>query len=159
MLEYRAIIVDEDMIILGGNMRYRACKELEYKEIPVSVLTKEKIAKAIADYAKLGKTVDEKFIKDQCSILDNVNFGEFNLDMLTGGDWDTTLLAEWGVETDFHSQEYGAKNKEVNVNDFSEKMTMTLSFTESEYEFVKTRCADLAETLEHAILQSLGYGD
>ena len=37
MLLLRPIIVDENDIILGGNMRYLACKELRFREIPVKV--------------------------------------------------------------------------------------------------------------------------
>jgi ParB/RepB/Spo0J family partition protein len=43
MLNIRPIVVNKDMIILGGNMRYKACKEAGLKEIPVIVtdLTEE----------------------------------------------------------------------------------------------------------------------
>ena len=35
MLELRPIVVNEDMIVLGGNMRLKACKEAGLKEIPI----------------------------------------------------------------------------------------------------------------------------
>ena len=44
MLELRPIVVDDDNIILGGNMRYRILQELKYKEVEVvkaSELTEE----------------------------------------------------------------------------------------------------------------------
>jgi ParB-like chromosome segregation protein Spo0J len=46
MLELREIIVDEDMVILGGNMRYKALKELGIKDVPV------KIAKGLTEEQK-----------------------------------------------------------------------------------------------------------
>jgi ParB-like chromosome segregation protein Spo0J len=33
-MELRPIVVDSDMMILGGNMRFKALKELGYKDIP-----------------------------------------------------------------------------------------------------------------------------
>ena len=39
MLELRPIVVDKDNMILGGNMRYKACKALGLKEVPVTVAT------------------------------------------------------------------------------------------------------------------------
>ena len=80
MLELRPIIVDEDMIILGGNMRFRACVEAGLKEVPV------KIAKGLTEEQK------EEFI-----VKDNVGFGEWDWDIL-GNEWDNKKLGEWGMD-------------------------------------------------------------
>jgi hypothetical protein len=80
MLELRPIIVDENNIILGGNMRYRACKEAGLKEVPV------KIAKGLTEEQK------KEFI-----VKDNVGFGEWEWDSL-GNEWDSTVLEEWGLD-------------------------------------------------------------
>ncbi len=71
MLEIREIVVDENMMILGGNMRYRALKKLGEKTAPI------KIIRGLTDEQK------REFI-----IKDNNNYGE----------WDTDLLKEWDVE-------------------------------------------------------------
>lgn len=80
MLELRPIVVDEDMIILGGNMRHKACIEAGIKEIPIT------IAKGLTDNQK------KEFI-----IKDNVGFGEWDWDLLE--DWNTDDLNDWGLDT------------------------------------------------------------
>jgi hypothetical protein len=80
MLELRPIIVDENNIILGGNMRHKACIEAGLKEVPV------KIAK--------GLTVEQK---QEFIIKDNVNFGEWEWDML-GNEWDSIEIIDWGLD-------------------------------------------------------------
>lgn len=79
MLEIRPIVVNGDMIVLGGNMRLKACKEAGLKEVPV----------VLAD----DLTEDEQ---KQFIIKDNVGFGEWDWDMLAN-EWETDLLDEWGL--------------------------------------------------------------
>jgi len=80
MLKLRPIIIDENNIILGGNMRYRACMEAGLEDVPV------KIAKGLTEKQK------KEFI-----IKDNANFGDWDWDVL-GNEWDTYNLDDWGVE-------------------------------------------------------------
>ena len=80
MLELRPIVVNEDMIVLGGNMRLKACKEAGLKEIP--------IIKA----SKLNEEQQRAFI-----IKDNVGFGEWDWDALAN-EWDAEQLEEWGLD-------------------------------------------------------------
>tara|TARA_R100001443_G_C3360974_1_gene179052 strand:- start:2789 stop:3349 length:561 start_codon:yes stop_codon:yes gene_type:complete len=80
MLELRPIIIDENNVILGGNMRYKACIEAGLKEVPV------KIAKGLTEEQK------EEFI-----VKDNVGFGEWDWDIL-GNQWDNAKLGEWGMD-------------------------------------------------------------
>jgi len=80
MLEIRPIVVNSDMIVLGGNMRLKACKEAGLKEVPV----------IFAD----DLTEDEQ---KQFIIKDNVGFGEWDWDMLAN-EWEPELLNEWGLE-------------------------------------------------------------
>lgn len=83
MLDIRPIVVNDDMVVLGGNMRLKACKEAGLKEVPVikvSDLTEEQ---------------QREFI-----IKDNVGFGEWDWDLLAN-EWDTDLLDDWGLELDF----------------------------------------------------------
>jgi ParB-like chromosome segregation protein Spo0J len=80
MLEIRPIVVNADMIVLGGNMRLKACKEAGLKEVPV----------IFAD----DLTEDEQ---KQFIIKDNVGFGEWDWDMLAN-EWEPELLESWGLE-------------------------------------------------------------
>ena len=80
MLELRPIVIDENNIILGGNMRHKACIEAGLKEVPV------KIAK--------GLTVEQK---QEFIVKDNVGFGEWEWDILAN-EWDSVQLTEWGLD-------------------------------------------------------------
>lgn len=80
MLEIRPIVVNSDMVILGGNMRLRACQEAGLKEIPV-IVAKE-----------LTESEQREF-----TIKDNVSFGEWDWDKLAN-EWNDTDLNDWGLD-------------------------------------------------------------
>lgn len=85
MLELRELIVfpysDGRYIVVCGNLRLRACKELGYKELPCKVLDSETEVKKLREYAT----------------KDNVNFGENDMDVMAN-EWDKSELQNWGVE-------------------------------------------------------------
>ena len=80
MLELRPIVVDENNIVLGGNMRLKACKEAGLKEVYI---------------VKAENLTDLQ--KDEFIVKDNVGFGEWDWDMLAN-EWNTELLNEWGLD-------------------------------------------------------------
>jgi hypothetical protein len=80
MIEYRPVIVNKDMVIIAGNMRYRAAVELGYKKIPTIV----------------AKDLTEEQEKELI-IKDNISYGEWDWDMLAN-EWDTDELTEWGLD-------------------------------------------------------------
>ena len=80
MLEIRPIVVNADMIVLGGNMRLKACKEAGLKEIPI----------IYAD--DLTEDQQRQFI-----IKDNVGFGEWDWEMIAN-EWDAEEISEWGLD-------------------------------------------------------------
>jgi ParB-like chromosome segregation protein Spo0J len=80
MLSLRPIVVNDNMIVLGGNMRLKACKEAGLKEVP--------IIKA----SDLNQEQQKAFI-----IKDNVGYGEWDWDMLAN-EWDAEELVEWGLD-------------------------------------------------------------
>jgi len=80
MLEIRPVVVNADMIVLGGNMRLKACKEAGLKEVPV----------IFAD-----DLTDEE--QKQFIIKDNVGFGEWDWDMIAN-EWDAEQVEEWGLD-------------------------------------------------------------
>ena len=80
MLELRPIVVNSEMNIIGGNMRFKACQELGLKEVYIikaENLTKEQV--------------------NQFVIKDNVGFGEWDWDILANS-WDTRELKDWGMD-------------------------------------------------------------
>lgn len=80
MLELRPIVINSDNIILGGNMRLRACKEAGLTDVPIIYAS------------SLDQDKQNEFI-----IKDNVGYGEWDWDTLAN-EWDTDLLADWGLE-------------------------------------------------------------
>ena len=80
MLELRPIVVNDEMVVLGGNMRLKACKEAGIKEVPV--------IKA----SELTEDEQRQFI-----IKDNVGFGEWDWDMIAN-EWDEQELMDWGLD-------------------------------------------------------------
>ena len=80
MLELRPIVVNKDMIVLGGNMRLKACEEAGIEQVPI----------IFAD--NLTEEQQKEFI-----IKDNSSFGEWDWDLLAN-EWDTEQLIDWGMD-------------------------------------------------------------
>jgi ParB-like chromosome segregation protein Spo0J len=80
MLKLRPIVVNDDMVVLGGNMRLKACKEAGLKSIP--------IIKA----SSLTEQQQKEFI-----IKDNVGYGEWDWNIIAN-EWDEQVLEHWGLE-------------------------------------------------------------
>ena len=83
MLKIRPIVVNEDMVVLGGNMRLRACKDAGLKDVP------------IIQASELTEKQQREFI-----IKDNVGFGEWDWDMIAN-EWDAEQLDDWGLDMPF----------------------------------------------------------
>jgi len=80
MLELRPIVVDENNIVLGGNMRLKACKEAGMKEVFI---------------VKADNLTELQ--KDEFIVKDNVGFGEWDWDMLAN-EWDVEKIQDWGLD-------------------------------------------------------------
>jgi len=83
MMALRPMVVNEEMVVLGGNMRLKALKELGYKEVP-------------NDWVKSAKDLTEDEIR-RFIIADNVGFGEHDWEMLAN-EWNVEELSEWGLD-------------------------------------------------------------
>ena len=79
MLNIRPIVVNKDMIILGGNMRYKACKEAGLKEIPIII-------------TDLSEEKQREFL-----IKDNTSGGEWDWEVLAN-EWNSEELEAWGLD-------------------------------------------------------------
>jgi len=99
MLEIRPIVVNNDMMVLGGNMRLKAIQEIGLKEIP--------IIKA----ENLTEEQQREFL-----IKDNVGFGEWDWDALAN-DWDADDLKDWGMDlpTDFNPEVLEAEEDDFEI--------------------------------------------
>jgi hypothetical protein len=140
MLKLRPIIVDEDFMVLGGNMRLRASKDAGLKEVWIEV------AEGFTDEQK------KEFI-----VKDNVGFGEWEWDML-GNEWDSVQLAEWGLDVwqNEDDVDYSEKNKEIDIDALDSDMILKLKYTEDEYSLVREQLSKIASTPEQAVWKLLG---
>jgi len=105
MLKLRPIVVDEDFMVLGGNMRLKASKEAGLKEVWID------IAEGLTEEQK------KEFI-----VKDNVGFGEWEWDILAN-EWDSVELAEWGL--DVWQNEDDLKDIEE-ITEFSESVNFII---------------------------------
>jgi len=80
MLEKRPIVVDENMIVLGGNMRLNACKKAGLTEVWIDVAE--------------GWTQEQK---NEFIIKDNVGFGEWDWELIAN-EWNTEQLTDWALD-------------------------------------------------------------
>jgi hypothetical protein len=79
MAKVRPVVVNQDMVVLGGNMRLKAMKEAGWKEAPVEIVDWD-------------EDKQRQFI-----IKDNVGFGEWDWEMLAN-EWDAEQLDDWGLD-------------------------------------------------------------
>jgi hypothetical protein len=105
MLKLRPIVVDENMMVLGGNMRLKASKEAGLNEVWID------IAEGLSEEQK------NEFI-----VKDNVSFGEWEWDMLAN-EWDSVEITDWGLdvwqnEDDVKEEVY---SKSINIPTYEPK--------------------------------------
>jgi hypothetical protein len=145
MLDIRPIVIDENNIVLGGNMRLKACKESGIKEIPVIRVE------------ELTEDQKREFI-----LKDNQSFGEWDTKMLST--WDQDLLLDSGFEqwdlidifgtnpmADGYKKEIEGSNfnpEEVNVEDYIKQNIIFINelMLEFEDDEVKSAIMNLKET-------------
>ena len=95
MLELRPIVVDADYMVLGGNMRLKACQAAGLKEVPVAIA------------ADLTPDQQREFV-----VKDNVGFGEWQWDALAN-EWDVEELTRWGVDVPTEEEEKEAYTAKI----------------------------------------------
>ena len=79
MLEVRPLVV-ADGVVVGGNMRLLAMKDLGYREVSVIDVT---------------EWTQEK--RDEFMIKDNLSFGDWDYDLLAN-EWNIDDLTDWGMD-------------------------------------------------------------
>ena len=125
MLETRPIVVDENNMVLGGNMRLKACKQIGMKDVPVAV---------VSDW-----TTDQKA---QFIIKDNNSFGDWDIDILAN-QFEKEFLLQMGMEEkqlgffmdQFEEEFYKVDDTNAElpiVPKFSESYTAVIIFCDNE---------------------------
>lgn len=97
MLRIRPIVVNQDLVVLGGNMRLKACKDAGMKDIWI---------------IQASDLTDEQ--QKQFVIKDNVGFGEWNWDILAN-EWDSQVLEEWGLDVWVNQDDIKIDNVDTEV--------------------------------------------
>lgn len=105
MLEVRPIAVNADMVVLGGNMRLKACQEAGMKEITIVVLD------------NFNEQEQKEFI-----IKDNVAFGEWDYEVLAN-EWDVEKLDDWGLNVPVFGTDEPIDYSILEGADVSDQMT------------------------------------
>jgi hypothetical protein len=139
MLDIRPIVVNKDMMVLGGNMRLKACLESGMSEVPVIV----------AD--NLTEEQQKEFL-----IKDNVSGGQFDWDALANT-WDSELLLEWGLEVfkpteDINLDEFFTENNETK----EVKNKIVLEYTDEDFELVSDAFKRHTGNKEQIVFKLLG---
>ena len=142
MLTARPIVVDENMVVLGGNMRLKACISAGLKTVPIMQMV---------GWSELQK---REFI-----IKDNVGFGEWDWDILANT-YDQELLLDWGLELIHTKNEIDLTGFFDNVEDkeSDNKNKIILEYTEEEYNRI-IQVLDKMEGTKEAIFWNLIIGD
>ncbi len=83
MMALRPMVINQDNIVLGGNMRLKALKELGYTELP-------------NEWVKRAEDLTDEEAR-RFIIADNVGFGEHDWEILAN-QWDSIKLRDWGLE-------------------------------------------------------------
>ena len=143
MMEFRPIVVNDDGMILGGNMRYRALLDLGYKEVPDNWVKK---ASDLTDDEK------RRFI-----IVDNISFGDHDWDALAN-EWDSEELEDWGLTVNNFNTD------SINLDSFFEednskkenKNKIILEYTDEEFELVNEALKNHSGSKEQIFFKLLG---
>ena len=140
MLKLRPIVVNNDMIVLGGNMRLKACKEAGLKVVP--------IIKA----SDLTEDQQRQFI-----IKDNVGFGEWDWEMLAN-EWDAEQLEEWGLDLPGFSVDPDKLGENFTLPDGDKApfQQMTFTLADEQAEHIKNAISDIKHTDEYKYAETMG---
>ena len=139
MLNIRPIVVNKDMVILGGNMRYKACKEAGLKEVPVII-------------TDLSEEKQREFL-----IKDNTSGGEWDWEVLAN-EWDAEQLDDWGLDLvgfDANAEDFG-EDFSLAEGDKAPFQQMTFTLADEQAEQIKNAIADIKATEEYKYCETLG---
>jgi hypothetical protein len=143
MLEKRPLVcftdTDGKFVVLGGNMRLKAAKEIGLKELPI----------VLAD----DWTAEQK---DQFLIKDNIGFGEWNYDELAA-DWDVEQLEAWGLDIpEYISPDEFGEDFTLPDGDKAPFQQMTFTLADEQAEQIKNAIADIKQTEEYKYAETMG---
>ena len=138
MLNVRPIVVNTDMVVLGGNMRLKAIKEAGIKEINIEIV----------DWSE---DKQKEFI-----IKDNASFGEWDWSDLANN-WDSEELTDWGVDIiGFSNVEDLGEDFSLPNGDKSPFQQMTFTLADEQAEQIKNAIEEIKSTEEYKYAETMG---
>jgi hypothetical protein len=139
MLELRPIVIDENNMVLGGNMRLKACIEAGMTDVPVihaNNLTEEK--------------------KREFIIKDNVSFGSHDWSELANN-WDVDLIQEWGLDIiGFDNVDDLGEGFSLPDGDKSPFQQMTFTLADEQATQLKNAIEEIKRTEEYKYAETMG---
>jgi hypothetical protein len=139
MAKVRPVVVNQDMVVLGGNMRLKAMKEAGWKEAPVEIVDWD-------------EDKQRQFI-----IKDNVGFGEWDWEMLAN-EWDAEQLEDWALDVTGWKLDPTQMGDEFTLpdGDKSPLQQMTFTLADEQVEQIKNAIADIKQTEEYKYAETMG---
>jgi hypothetical protein len=138
MLNVRPIVVNKDMVVLGGNMRLKAIKEAGLKEINIEIV----------DWTE---DQQKEFI-----IKDNASFGEWDWSDLANN-WDSEELTNWGIDIiGFSNVEDLGEDFTLPNGDKSPFQQMTFTLADEQAEQIKNAIEEIKRTEEYKYAETMG---
>jgi hypothetical protein len=139
MLQLRPIIVDENMTILGGNMRHKACVDIGMKEVYVIKAN------------ELTPAQQREFI-----VKDNVAFGDWDWDVLAN-EWNSVQLEDWGMDN-WQNIDDLETSDEFSLPDGDKEpfQQQTYTLADAQVEQIKNAISDIKKTEEYKYVETFG---
>ena len=140
MLQLRPIVVNKDMIVLGGNMRLKACIEAGLTEVPI-IMAEE-----------LTEDEQRQFI-----IKDNISGGDWDWNMIANN-WDSQNLEDWGLDLPVYFNDSDELGTDFSLADGDKApfQQMTFTLADAQAEQIKNAIADIKQTDEYKYCETLG---
>ena len=139
MAKVRPVVVNQDMVVLGGNMRLKAMKEAGWKEVPVEIVDWD-------------EDKQRQFI-----IKDNVGFGERDWEILAN-EWDAEQLEDWALDVTGWKLDPTQMGDEFTLPDGDKApfQQMTFTLADEQAEQIKNAIADIKQTEEYKYAETMG---
>jgi ParB-like chromosome segregation protein Spo0J len=140
MLEKRPLVVDENMVVLGGNMRLKALQKAGLKEITIDIAE--------------GWTEEQK---KQFIIKDNVGFGQWDWDVLANT-YDLEELNSWGLDLegfDYNESDFD-EDFSLNIKDKENIQKANFTLSDEQINFIKEKIKDIKKSEEFKYVETFG---
>jgi hypothetical protein len=139
MANVRPIVVNTDMVVLGGNMRLKAMKEAGWKEAPIQIVDWD-------------EQKQKEFI-----VKDNVGFGEWDWSDIANN-WEVGQITDWGLDIPGFDVNVGELSEEFSLasGDKSPFQQMTFTLADEQAEQIKNAIEEIKRTEEYKYAETMG---